>query len=523
VVEQRLQASEEELRGQLRAIPELRLLSDGEVQKVRKEQLAIQNPAMAFLPELQAAQGDLNAARARLTSAQADLKAGRRTAGAYRADDVPAYEEVARRVNEIARRYREAAKRAPRGREQEQIGYEFNQRLHQEMKRTAVRAGLELSSGPSCQLDLPTAGEVAQLSKDLRDKGFVTVAGVPFVSFRTGGGVVIDGNRGVFIGGRRIRPPDEPDEKAEDRIKAFQAWCDQYKLERLSGTAPTLTQMLQVEDEATRLLLVRELTRINSAAATAGLAVRAVADLSSAVRRAALAGLEGRPSSAYLPVLLRGLRYPWPPVADHAAVAMRTLKPQEAVASLVDLLDLPSPSAPVLDAESKRYTVCEVVRLNHLRNCLLCHAPSADKFDGQVRGLVPTPGQPLPVQYYESPDGDFVRADITYLRQDFSVELPDKESQPWPEKQRFDFVTRWRKVPLDQMTARVQTPSNYPQREAVLYALHGITGKDGGDSSDEWRKLLGLTAEKKTANETKRDQPLPKLESSVTDKDRSRP
>jgi hypothetical protein len=155
----------------------------------------------------------------------------------------------------------------------------------------------------------------------------------------------------------------------------------------------------------------------------------------------------------------------------------------------VDLLDLPSPSAPVWDARTNQDTVRELVRVNHLRNCLLCHAPSANKEDGPVRGLVPTPGEALPVQYYESQGGDFVRADITFLRQDFSVNLPESDTGPWPREQRYDFVTR--------------LPSgNYPQRGAVLSALRGLTGKDGGASSAHWRELLGpITAKRKGEQE----------------------
>jgi hypothetical protein len=62
--------------------------------------------------------------------------------------------------------------------------------------------------------------------------------------------------------------------------------------------------------------------------------------------------------------------------------------------------------------------------------CLLCHAPSVNKEGGLVRGLVSTPGEAPPVQYYESQGGDFVRADIPFLRQDFSVNLPESDAGP---------------------------------------------------------------------------------------------
>jgi hypothetical protein len=426
VFEQRLQASEDDLRRQLAAVPEVRLLSDAEVRKIRKEQQDDQR----------------NAA-------------------------IPA--------------------------ETNRISYATNLRLQQMMKRAALQAGLELQSGPKYQLRGDTAFEMGQLSKSLRDLGFVSVPGVTFA----------DG----FASGAT----------ASLTIKNFQTWCDQHRLESYPGTVPTLTQMLQIESEVTRLLLVRELRRIRSTTATTQLAGRALLDLSPAVRRAAVAGLEGRPGSPYVPVLLQGLRYPWPPVADHAAVALCTLKPQEAVAPLVDLLDLPSPSAPVLDAQTNEYSVRELVRLNHLRSCLLCHAPSLDTKDGIVRGLVPTPGTALPSSngggYYEAPAGDFIRADITYLHQDFSANLPEKDAEPWPHEQRFDFVTRRRALAPSEMADISASPATYPQRDAVLYALRGITGKDGGTSSQKWRELLGIAKGDRTDKRS-----ISPLESGITAK-----
>lgn len=214
-------------------------------------------------------------------------------------------------------------------------------------------------------------------------------------------------------------------------------------------------------------------------------------DLSPEVREAALAALQHRPAPQYVGVLLQGLRYPWPPVADRAALALRKLKPQGVAAKLLALLDQPDPSLPALNA-MKKPMVRELVRLNHLRNCLLCHAPSANDKDGLVRGLVPTPGQPLPALYYAGQSGNFVRADITFLRQDFSVNLPVEAAAPWPSEQRFDFITRLRPARPEEMPEVAAKPGEYPQREAVLYALRGLTDKNGGDSSEKWRALLGI-------------------------------
>jgi hypothetical protein len=133
---------------------------------------------------------------------------------------------------------------------------------------------------------------------------------------------------------------------------------------------------------------------------------------------------------------------------------------------------------------------------------------------------VPTPGQPLPSQYYESQSGDFVRADITFLRQDFSINLPEKDAAPWPNEQRYDFVTRLRTVSPDEVARLPASSADFPQRDAVLYALRGLTGKDLGNSSALWRELLGTSAEK-PKGETK-SPALEKIAIPTPDPERSR-
>jgi hypothetical protein len=362
------------------------------------------------------------------------------------------------------------------------LDYAFNVKLHKAFKQAAVKEGLPLHGG---RLDATTATIVQTLSKALRDMGFVSIPGLPSqVRFGTG--------RVVKVGATTIR-----NGSAKEKVEAFKEWCDQNQVEKFRGALATLLQMLQVEDAPVRLLLVRELAKVKGSGATAALAKRALVDLSPKVRAAAVASLKTRPADQYVPVLLQGLRYPFAPIADQAAVALRTLKPEGAVPKLVDLLDQPNPSVPVLDAKTKKWSVRELVRLNHMRNCLLCHAPSAGPKDGLVRGAVPTPGKPLPPAYYQSITGDFVRADITFLRQDFSVNMPVKSATPWPDEQRFDFVTRVRIFKPDELPKVAEKPGNYPQREAVLYALRGLTEKDAGDSSGQWREMLGIASTKK--------------------------
>ncbi len=258
---------------------------------------------------------------------------------------------------------------------------------------------------------------------------------------------------------------------------------------------PTLTQLLQAEDKPLRLLLVELLGRIHGRAATEGLVRRALFDLSDEVREAAVTALRQRPAEESRPLLLDGFRYPWPPAADHAAEAVVALRDTDAVPDLIRLLDRPDPALPTApagpDGKVGTPVVHELVRVNHLRNCLLCHAPSFAVNDA-VRGLVPTPGQPVPPsfqpQYYEANNGIFARADVTYLRQDFSVPQPVEAHGVWPASQRYDYLVRVRPANADELLALARRTDTYPQREAVLFALNRLTGKDRG--ALDWEGVL---------------------------------
>ena len=246
---------------------------------------------------------------------------------------------------------------------------------------------------------------------------------------------------------------------------------------------PTLTQMLMAEDRPIRALLVAILARVPGKDATLGLANRAVFDLSPEVREEAVNALKRRPDiDLSRPIFLQALRYPWPPAADHAAEALVNLNDFQAVPKLVDLLDQESPNAPVQSPAIPDRVVREVVRMNHLSNCVTCHSPALSKED-PVRGLVPTPGQPVPPtfqpQYYSRSDGLFVRADITYLRQDFSVPQPVANPHNWPSYQRYDYLVRIRPAtPAEQQDQQGHAGAKeYPQRNAVLFALRGLTAK----------------------------------------------
>ncbi|HVS34494.1 MAG TPA: HEAT repeat domain-containing protein [Gemmataceae bacterium] len=327
--------------------------------------------------------------------------------------------------------------------------------------------GLPLALGVDCQLGKEPAENLQALSHKMHD---TFAACLP--------------NNGVDL-----RPnPDELRQRLFD--EDGKQWLT-------PDAIPCLLQILQPENKPVRLILVDALSRIPGKRATQALAMRAMMDLSPEVREAAIKALRDRPRDDCRDILLHGLRYPWAPVVDHAAEALVALDDKEAAPSLVPLLDLPDPSAPALLKKDKEEVklVPEMVRVNHFRNCALCHPPSMDVKD-LVRGAVPTQGRPLeggPIGYGGSQQ--FVRADVTYLRQDFSVMQPVANPGAWPDFQRFDYLIRLRRPKMsDYETTDRKSRLGDEAREAVLFALRELTGRDAGATAASWRTALGRTA-----------------------------
>jgi hypothetical protein len=272
-----------------------------------------------------------------------------------------------------------------------------------------------------------------------------------------------------------------------------------------------LTQILGPEERAIQQGLVVYLAGTKHADATRALARLAVYSPDAVIREPALRELKRRDKAVYADVLLAGLRYPWPAVAKNAAAAIARLECKDLVPKLVAHLDEPDPRAPVKTVEAGKTvrTVREVVRVNHLRSCLLCHPPgnTSDLVNNQgfvntdlVTGPVPTPNVDVPPPSrgygsHESPD-ILVRADATYLRQDFSMMLPVKEAAPWPQEQRFDYLVRTRTVTDEDAAAyRVwldQQGAGYrpPHQQALLAALRSLTGRDAEPTAKAWRAVL---------------------------------
>ncbi len=149
--------------------------------------------------------------------------------------------------------------------------------------------------------------------------------------------------------------------------------------------------------------------------------------------------------------------------------------------------------------------VQELVRINHNRNCLLCHAPgsTSERWLGVGMTTAPIPSSPpdSPSDGYQSnpsfPD-NLVRVDVTYLRQDFSIMQQVANAAPWPQMQRFDFFVRSRQMTEAEAQAyreKLNKPGQTsPYQQAVVMALRKLTGKDAEPTAEAWRRALDLPA-----------------------------
>ena len=275
----------------------------------------------------------------------------------------------------------------------------------------------------------------------------------------------------------------------------------EQKVTKRNKSVSGLVQMLQADNPMIRYELLKNLDKINTGPSIEALAKRAIHDLSPEVRGAAIEFLEDHPRKTSRKVFLDAFNYPWSPVAQHSAEALVRLKDTDAIPELVELIDRPDPSLPFKN-KNGQMEIREVVAVNHMKNCMLCHAPSTHASDS-LRGLMPSPGKPLPRQYYQSMSGGFVRADVTYLTQDFSVTQPVPDSGPWPEMQRFDYLVRQRPLTGAERTEwktngkRKLARHRNLHRGAVLFALRELTGKfPENDDVETWREIAKEFAER---------------------------
>jgi hypothetical protein len=132
----------------------------------------------------------------------------------------------------------------------------------------------------------------------------------------------------------------------EKAVSKNPQWCEDVGVRML-------VQMFQPESYLVRLRVVKLLADNKGKSASAALAQWAVFDLNLDIREAAIKALKERSRLDYQSVLLDALRYPWAPIADHAAEAFVALDDRETVSDLVNMLDKPDPLAPAQNKDKK--------------------------------------------------------------------------------------------------------------------------------------------------------------------------
>ena len=286
------------------------------------------------------------------------------------------------------------------------------------------------------------------------------------------------------------------------------AKCDPPHQEHVTiARIAALMQILGPEPASMRKGLVKYLAGISHVEATKALAKLTIFTSEAEVRQAAIDALKVRRERDYTGILLAGLHYPLPAVAQRAGQAIVKLERKDLAGQLVALLEEPDPRLPAVKTVHKKQVpvVREVVRINHHRNCLLCHAPgnTPSVSPDVVTAPVPTPGEPFPSpsQGYgnsQSPD-ILVRIDVTYLRQDFSMFQQVADAHPWPEMQRFDFLVRNRELTEEEAAVYQEKLTKRepgvlsPYHRTALAALRDLTGRDTEPTAEAWRKLLSLS------------------------------
>ena len=188
-------------------------------------------------------------------------------------------------------------------------------------------------------------------------------------------------------------------ETTEDRLQAGAAilatkhlmyWYESQATQNEIDPGARVAALMQVvgaRSGATRLGLVKYLAGLTHVDATRALAKLAIFSEESEIRSAAVGALKMRREADDTDILLEGLKYPWPAVAERSSEAIVKLERNDLVQHLIEVLERPDPRAPYAqELNGKKVSlVRELVRINHHHNCLLCHAPATSSGDGSSK------------------------------------------------------------------------------------------------------------------------------------------
>jgi hypothetical protein len=274
---------------------------------------------------------------------------------------------------------------------------------------------------------------------------------------------------------QKSRPKEQPPDTGA-LFASLNAVSEKTPAWSTAKAVPCIRQMLQVENRETRRMSCELLRNIDGPEATAVLVQWAVFDTEAANRAAAVHVLLGRAEPDVLNQFVKYLRYPWAPAVEHACEALVALDGRSAIPALLDAKRQPDPDAPfevVLPHGTGGTFRQDLVRVNHLKNCVLCHAPSQDSKE-PLQAEIPDPSRSLssPSQVYRRSGGELIAASTTYLRQDFSVLQPVDSPGQWPKWQRFDYFVTIRRELRTSVPHRPRPDSLF--QRAYNFALQGL-------------------------------------------------
>jgi hypothetical protein len=267
-----------------------------------------------------------------------------------------------------------------------------------------------------------------------------------------------------------------------------------------------------------RLLLLNQLQTIPHPDSSQALAKVALYAPEESIREMAIQALRVRRLEDFENVLVSGLRYPLPRVAENAADAICRLGlSARALDGMPEILTWRDPRQPIglvgeRLAPLPGVVVSEVVKIPHHRNCALCHPPARPSHPPRFASVPVRNETPM-----LAPNGMFtfgrdygnsaavrlaIRFDQTFLRQDFSLVEPSNPSDPHSPAIRFDYVVRERDLSdHEARLAESHFKMKPPHYWATLRVLRKLTGKDDSTNDDQWRahirKLLDRSEDRR--------------------------
>src|SRR5262249_46586123 len=135
-------------------------------------------------------------------------------------------------------------------------------------------------------------------------------------------------------------------------------WLIKAGTDKPEARVAAVMQVLGPESPHVRQQMIRVLAGIPNVESTRALANLAIFSDEESLQRAAFEALKIRRDQDYSDILLKGLTYPWPAVAQRTGDAIAKLKRNDLLPKVVDMLEAPDPRAPqIKEIQGKKVSV----------------------------------------------------------------------------------------------------------------------------------------------------------------------